>query len=189
MTPSAAGHDGTAPPAFAWDWFGRQRMLWREVRRRLTEPAPDPAGPATDPARRTADVPDWDGSRLGAVLERSRAGSPGSAERDYGSLDTRAEFVAALREGYLGDDRIRDTVDSVVIELAFLGRRGGTLDQLGMRTPPRGLRWWWTHLGGADAEAAPLRDDADEDVPVQLRLVDVQAGYGDAAGTFTWDAR
>lgn len=188
MTPVASRHDGTAPPAFAWDWFGRQRMLWREIRRRLTEHAPDPAGPATGPAPGTSDVPDWDGSRLGAVLERSRAGSPVPSERDYGALDTRAEFVAALREGYLGDDRVRDTVDSVVTELAFLGRRGGTLDQLGMRTPPRGLRWWWTHLGGADDEAAPARDEAD-DVPVQLRLVDVQAGYGDTAGTFTWDAR
>jgi hypothetical protein len=23
------------PPAYAWDWFGRQRLLWREVRSRL----------------------------------------------------------------------------------------------------------------------------------------------------------
>lgn len=24
-----------APPAYAWDWFARQRLLWREVRTRL----------------------------------------------------------------------------------------------------------------------------------------------------------
>lgn len=23
------------PPAYAWDWFARQRLLWREARRRL----------------------------------------------------------------------------------------------------------------------------------------------------------
>lgn len=25
----------TSPPAYAWDWFRRQRLLWREVRARL----------------------------------------------------------------------------------------------------------------------------------------------------------
>ena len=25
----------TGPPAYAWDWFARQRLLWREVRSRL----------------------------------------------------------------------------------------------------------------------------------------------------------
>ena len=25
----------TGPPAYAWDWFTRQRLLWREVRARL----------------------------------------------------------------------------------------------------------------------------------------------------------
>lgn len=152
-------------------------------------PAAAPAASAAAPTRRAADVPDWDGSRLGATLDVPRAGASAATERDYGALDTRAEFVAALREGYCDDERVRDTVDSVVIELAFLGRRGGALDQLGLRTPPRGLRWWWTHLGGADAAASAVTDDTNDDVPVQLRLVDVQAGYGDAAGTFTWDAR
>lgn len=26
----------SGPPAYAWDWFARQRLLWREVHRRLT---------------------------------------------------------------------------------------------------------------------------------------------------------
>lgn len=26
----------SGPPAYAWDWFARQRLLWREVRSRLT---------------------------------------------------------------------------------------------------------------------------------------------------------
>ena len=25
----------SGPPAYAWDWFARQRLLWRETRRRL----------------------------------------------------------------------------------------------------------------------------------------------------------
>ncbi|MEX0836384.1 MAG: hypothetical protein WD010_09850 [Nitriliruptor sp.] len=27
----------SGPPAYAWDWFSRQRLLWREARTRLTE--------------------------------------------------------------------------------------------------------------------------------------------------------
>jgi hypothetical protein len=27
----------SGPPAYAWDWFARQRLLWREVRHRLTQ--------------------------------------------------------------------------------------------------------------------------------------------------------
>ncbi|WP_052667215.1 hypothetical protein [Nitriliruptor alkaliphilus] len=26
----------SGPPAYAWDWFARQRLLWREARSRLT---------------------------------------------------------------------------------------------------------------------------------------------------------
>ncbi len=29
----------SGPPAYAWDWFARQRLLWREARTRLTETA------------------------------------------------------------------------------------------------------------------------------------------------------
>lgn len=32
----------TGPPAYAWDWFARQRLLWREVRSRLAA-TPDQA--------------------------------------------------------------------------------------------------------------------------------------------------
>jgi hypothetical protein len=97
--------------------------------------------------------------------------------------------VAALREDYPRDRRVRDTVDAVVAELAFLGRCGGELSALGMRTPPRGLRWWWSHLGGSESSSGPASADPDDTVPVQLRLVDVQAGYGDHAGTFEWSTR
>lgn len=29
----------SGPPAYAWDWFARQRLLWREVRSRLAASA------------------------------------------------------------------------------------------------------------------------------------------------------
>jgi hypothetical protein len=29
----------SGPPAYAWDWFARQRLLWREVRARLASAA------------------------------------------------------------------------------------------------------------------------------------------------------
>lgn len=29
----------TGPPAYAWDWFARQRLLWRDARRRLAASA------------------------------------------------------------------------------------------------------------------------------------------------------
>ncbi|MDX1659406.1 MAG: hypothetical protein R3343_11340 [Nitriliruptorales bacterium] len=33
---AADGRDRRSePPAYAWDWFARQRLLWRETRRRL----------------------------------------------------------------------------------------------------------------------------------------------------------
>lgn len=39
------------PPAYAWNWFARQRLLWRETRRRLA------TGPhASAPRYRTADT-------------------------------------------------------------------------------------------------------------------------------------
>ncbi len=34
----------SGPPAYAWDWFARQRLLWREVRSRLAASA-TPAAP------------------------------------------------------------------------------------------------------------------------------------------------
>lgn len=32
------------PPAYAWDWFARQRLLWREVRARLVRASYPAAG-------------------------------------------------------------------------------------------------------------------------------------------------
>ena len=186
MAASPPERDGTAPPAYAWDWFGRQRLLWREVRDRLSLPVTAATPSAPSPIR--SDVPDWDGRRAEAQLGSTPSPEAAPA-RDYAALDTRAELVAALCADYPCEARVRDVVDAVVMELAFLGRSGGELSALGMRTPPRGLRWWWSHLGGSESTSGPASADPDDAVPVQLRLVDVQAGYGDHAGTFDWSTR
>jgi hypothetical protein len=175
--------EATTPPAYAWDWFGRQHLLWREARRRLV-PTATPPSPA--PA---ADVPDWDGRRLDVHRAAAAGTTDTGGPRDYSVLDTRAGLVAALRADYPLDARVREVVDTVIVEFAFLGHQGGELSLLGMRTPPRGLRWWWSHLGGTERGGGTATVDANDTVPVQLRLVDVQAGYGDHAGTFEWSTR
>ncbi len=44
----------SSPPAYAWDWFTRQRLLWRTARDRLA--AAD--APCADRYRRVVDKPD-----------------------------------------------------------------------------------------------------------------------------------
>jgi hypothetical protein len=163
--------DTPAPPAFAWDWLGRQRLVWVEARRRLA-PAP-----AADP--RPADVPDWsDLLDRGPVRRALGADDADGGGPDWAALATRAEVVAALRDAYGHDPAVRAAVDGAVADVAFLGRRGGDLAALGVRTPPRGLRWWWAHLGGVDADPVPVEPRA---AGVQLTLADVMTGYGDPA--------
>jgi len=167
-------------------------------------PAPSPAGVRGHDGSldrpRTA-VPDWSASAAADIPSPGPtlpdpAGSAGASApvRDYAPLDTRAEVIAALREDHRVDPVVRRTVDEVVSELSFLGRPRGALADLGCSSAPRGMRWWWIHLGGS-AEGTPDHSspsgpgDRTEhpDVPsspvdtlaVQLRLIDVQAGYGD----------
>jgi len=226
MATAHPGTDGTAPPGYAWDWLARQRPIWREVRRELTR-SPVPADPADHRpvVARSLDVPDWSRDPINAPdrspddapdeapkrpvstaagaqgPEQGGAGAPDhGTSHDYRPLDTRAAVIAALREDYPNDPHVRTTVDHMVASLAFLGTPAGTLAERGVSAPPRGMRWWWQHLGGTDApvrpdvpsvhqagsDAAPNLQDIDAELvvhPVQLRLVDVQTGYGDSTAT------
>jgi hypothetical protein len=136
----------TGPPAYAWDWFARQRLLWREARSRL-------AATATPVANR------------------------------YAPLDAKSEVVAALRADYPRDEVVRDVVDRVVADVAFLGRTDVTFDRLGATNAPRGMRWWWTALTGEELDRptrpGQRRTTATEAATAQLSLDDVQEGYGD----------
>ena len=104
--------------------------------------------------------------------------------RDYRSLGTRAEVIAALRVDYPSDAAARRIVDAVVGEIAFLGRLDAPLTALGVRSAPRGMRWWWSHLTGQEDAALPSAaagpSEHQPTVPLQLRLIDVLSGYGDA---------
>ena len=125
------------PPAYAWNWFARQRLLWREVRTRL------------------------------AVVAAPLAAR-------YTTLETRPDVVAQLRVDYPAEPIVRDVVQSAVAELVFLGRTDVPFERLGVRTPPRGMRWWWTEITGERLDATPARP-----VPArQLTLEDVHEGYG-----------
>ena len=133
----------SGPPAYAWDWFARQRLLWRTVRSRL-------AATSTPVAAR------------------------------YAAVETRADVLPMLRADYHRDDEVRTTVDAVVAEVAFLGRTDATFAELGLRNPPRGLRWWWTALTGEDIDAPSAGSGPERPAPppAQLTLDEVYEGYG-----------
>jgi hypothetical protein len=133
----------SGPPAYAWDWFARQRLLWREARSRLTA-----------------------------------AAAPAASR--YHAVDTRAEVIALLRADYGRDPLVRDVIHDVVADVAFLGRTDVRFAELGIRSPPRGLAWWWSALTGEDTSGpSPTHLAADPvDPPAQLRLDEVQQGWG-----------
>jgi hypothetical protein len=181
---------GAAPPAYAWDWLARQRIVWQECRRRLiaaedSRSTPGPA-PSTTQPRAGGDVPDWSSDHPDLLISALPATPPDAAgpRRDYRALGTRAEAIAALRLDYPVLPGVRSVVDAVVTEVAFLGRLDVSPAALGVRSVPRGMQWWWSHLSGRPADTPPSDPHRDSepraDVPLQLRLVDVLAGYGDA---------
>jgi hypothetical protein len=129
----------SGPPAYAWDWFARQRLLWREARSRL-----------------------------------AAAAAPVAIR--YAGVDTRTDVVTMLRADYPRDPLVRRTVDAVVAEVTFLGRTDARFADLGVRTPPRGMCWWWTALTGEELGGSAPAPSAPE--PIQLALDDVHEGYG-----------
>lgn len=145
------------PPAYAWDWFSRQRLLWREVRSRLA------------------------------------AGSGPTAAR-YRGVQDRIDVLPLLRTEYDTDPEVRAALDAVVAEVAFLGRTDGAFASLGVRSAPRGMRWWWTALTGETLDAPTRRPGPTDSGAHQLTLVDlavvdpgpamddVAGGYGDRRG-------
>jgi hypothetical protein len=171
--------DAQTPPTYAWDWLARQRLLWREMRDRLPGGSRVLSGEREPSRPRVSDVPDW----APDVGLRPAPVAVATAGRDYRDLDTRAEVIAALRADYPTDDEVRAVVDTVVRQFAFLDRTAIPLDRLGVGSAPRGMRWWWAHLGGTGIDRLPStstrRPEQLAELPVQLRLVDVQAGYGD----------
>ena len=142
----------SGPPAYAWDWFARQRLLWREARARL-----------------------------------ARAEGPVAAR--YTAVQDRADVLPLLRADYPRDETVRRTVEAVIAETAFLGRTQASFASLGLRSAPRGLRWWWTALTGEQLEGP--RQAGGGPVAEQLRMIDpgslgrqptlddVAEGYGD----------
>jgi len=197
-----------SPPTYAWDWLARQRVAWREIRRRLLVaqrgPAQQPDSPgsraSTRPRVVVGDVPDWSADHPdlgrsqrsgehGADLDARPGATPGERTgrmtHDYGTLDTRAEVIAALRSDYASDAELRRTVAAVVTEVVFLGRLDTPLHELGVVTAPRGMRWWWRHLGGpgSDDQRSVIAVGDEQGWPSQLRLVDVLDGYGDVRDT------
>lgn len=134
----------SGPPAYAWDWFARQRLPWREVRHRLIVAA-------------------------GPVASR------------YAAVDTRGDVIALLRADYAREDQVREVVHAVVGDVVFLGATSGRFADLGARTTPRGMRWWWTALTGEDLDPGRSVGPATPVAPpvAQLSLDDVNTGYGD----------
>lgn len=125
------------PPAYAWNWFARQRLLWREARKRLA------------------------------------TGPHDSAPR-YRATETKGDVLALLKADYPRDETVRTVVAAVIAELAFLGRTNVPFAALGVRNPPRGMRWWWTALTGEAIDAAKPAP-----APTgQLTLDDVHEGLG-----------
>ena len=142
------------PPAYAWDWFARQKLVWREARSRL-------AG-GDDPT----------GARYAAVVDRR-------------------DLLPLLRADYPRDQQVRRAVDGAIAEVAFLGRVDGRFSELGVRTAPRGMLWWWTALTGevldgplaAQQEAGPAPEQLVlaelTELDPEPALDDVAGGYGD----------
>lgn len=177
-----------SPPGYAWDWLARQRLVWIEASQRLA--AAGRAARAPHP-----DIPDWSSLLADAadpISESDATDPPSDAPRDWSSLRTRADVLAALRADYPRDARVRSATDAAVTDLAFLGRLDVPLERRGVRSVPRGMRWWWTHLGGAsgrvdtavsatgtDSSAPPPAPEPRRTLPLQLQLADVLAGYGD----------
>jgi hypothetical protein len=123
---------------------------------------------------------------------RSRlAASNGPEGPRYRTVIDRGDVLACLRADYLGVPAVRETLHAVIAEVAFGGRTDVPFAQVGFRTAPRGLRWWWTAVTGevldrpraaaADERSGPRQLTLPElaELDPQPALDDVAEGYGD----------
>lgn len=125
---------------------------------------------------------------------RSRlAASDGPEGARYQAVIDRSDVLAGLRDDYLSDANVRELLHTVIAEVAFGGRTHVPFTQVGFRTAPRGLRWWWTAVTGEVLDRPRGRSDTEGDRagPQQLTLPelaeldpqpaldDVAEGYGD----------
>lgn len=138
--------EATSPPGHAWDWFARQRLLWREARARIVA-RPDDVGPQ--------------------VVER------------YERMDTKPDVLAMLRRDWEANRAVRTIVEDTVADIAFMGRITEPFEALGLRTAPRGLRWWWTAVSGEPIESVTAALARTLDDNEQLSLEEILGGYGD----------
>ena len=139
-----------SPPRHAWDWFARQRLLWRGVHKDLAAQDP-PVGPR------------------------------------YALVDARTDVVGHLRSDYPVDEVVRAVVHDHINNDVFLGHAHRGLEGLGIRNAPRGMRWWWATITGAEVPGATPTPTARRRqlaldvsrVDPQRAIDDVHTGWGD----------
>jgi hypothetical protein len=127
-----------------------------------------------------------------AARSRLAAGDGTEAAR-YAAVQDRGDILALLRTDYATSATVRDRLHGAIAELAFGGRTGIPFAQVGFRSSPRGLRWWWTAITGEELDRPRPTSRVAPDGPRQLTLPelaemdpqpaldDVAEGYGDRA--------
>lgn len=127
---------------------------------------------------------------------RSRlAADDGPDAARYAAVQDRGDILPLLRADYPTSPTVRSHLHEVIAEIAFGGRTSVPFAQVGFRTAPRGLRWWWTAITGEELDRPTRRTGPVDDParPQQLTLPelaeldpqpaldDVAEGYGDRA--------
>lgn len=129
-----------------------------------------------------------------AARARLASGDGPEAAR-YAAVQDRADVLPLLRADYPSSDEVRRSLHAAISEIAFGGRTDVPFAQVGFRTSPRGLRWWWTAVTGEELDRPTRRTEpVDEPAPPQQltlpelaeldprpALDDVAKGYGDRA--------
>lgn len=93
--------------------------------------------------------------------------------------------MALLRADYPRDEHVRVAVHRIIGEVVFLGRTDVPFETLGVRTAPRGMRWWWAAITGerVDRPVRPPRPTVEQlelqlGADVGMDRTEVQEGLG-----------